>query len=153
MNPLSTAVAIPFRGGSVNCQLTIAGIYRAEMETNISIISPAEIPFTERPIMVQKCCYLYAALASVPGLRPTMDECRDLLAGPKSRYIQMELDKLMEGMTVELLEYHKQFEDGKKTNGAPDPLAAEPGGPGNGLTPSPSPGYPVPNSGRSRRGK
>ena len=146
MNPLSTVIAIPFRKGSVNCQLTIAGIYKAEMEVNIPIISPSAAPFTERPIMVQKCCYLYAALCSVPGLRPTMDECMAALAGPKSRYIQGELDKLLEGMTVELLEYHKQFDDGKN-NGAPDPLEEEPGGPDNGLMPSPLQGSVVPSSG------
>ena len=153
MNPLSPQVDIPFRKGSVKCSLSIADVYRAEFDLNIPIISPSPVAFTSRPVMAQKACYLYAALASRPGVNATLDECREALAGPKSRYIQERLDTLLEGMTVELLEYHKQFDDGKAANGAPDPLAVEPGGPDNGLTPSPSSGSAAKSSGASRRAK
>lgn len=151
MNPLAARATIPFRKGSVNCTLDIAGIFRAEQDMNMSIISPAEIPFSTRPIMVQKCCYLYAALSGVTGLNPTIDECRIALAGPKSKYIQDEIDKLLEGFVPQLVEYNKQFAD-TKSNGT-DPLAVEPGGPGNGLTPSSSPGSARKSSGAGRQGK
>ena len=151
MNPLAVKVTLPFRSGSINCTLNIAGIYRAEQDLNMPIISPSEIPFGTRPIMVQKVCYLYAALSGVAGLEPSIDECRAAMAGPKSCYIQMELDKLLEGLTPQLLEYNKQFQTGKSSS--VDPLEDAPGGAGNGLMPSPLPESPAKSSGASRRGK
>jgi len=49
MNPLSTSVAIPFRKGSVNCRLTIAAIYKAEMLLVADEWVPAGLPATKRP--------------------------------------------------------------------------------------------------------
>lgn len=150
MNPLSQKVTIPFRHGSVNCELTLPGLFKAEMELNKPIISPSATPLGERPLMAQKALYLYASLLSVPDLHPTMDEVLGMLAGPKSKFIQDALDTLLEGLTPHLLEYNKQFET--KAAGK-DPLAVEPGGPGNGLMPSQSSGSPAKSFGPSRRGK
>ena len=36
MNPLSQKVAIPFRKGSVNCTLTIAGLFKAEQDLRLA---------------------------------------------------------------------------------------------------------------------
>jgi hypothetical protein len=135
----------------VRCKLEVVDLFTAEMDLGIEIISnyPA---FQERTAATQNSCYLYAALSSVEGLKPTLAECRELLAGPKVKYVLEQLRVLCDGLAPKLTEYYKQFDDGKGEGGA-DPLPAGPGGPGNGPQPSQSPGLVPKSSGASRRGK
>ena len=131
---MTTKVTLPFRGKSFDCRLTLKGLFRAEFDLNIAIISPSSVPFHDRPQMVQMTAYTYAALASVDGLNPTLPEVQALLAGPKAAYVQQQIEALTPALTAELTEYAKQF----KVDGGGEgesPLAVADGGDSSGPTP------------------
>jgi len=142
-NPLAQKMTLPFRGRSYDCRLTLEGLFAAEMDLNMAIVSPSEKPFHERPVMVQMVCYLYAALSTVAGLNPTATECRAAMAGPKAGYISDAINSALPGLTAQLTEYAKQFRGGEES----DPLEAVHGGPDNGPLLSPGMESAAPNSG------
>lgn len=143
-NPLASKVTIPFRGRSYTAPLDLRGILAAEMDLNMSIISPTnETPFAERPLMVQMVAYLYAILSNVPNLKPTVDECREALAGPKATFIMQAINGAYPSLEAQLTEYAKQFRGGDEQR----PLAAEHGGTTNGPTPESGLESPAPSSG------
>lgn len=131
---MTTKVTLPFRGKSYTCGLPLKALFRAEFDLNISIVSPSSALFSDRPQMVQITAYTYAALSSVDGLNPTLAEVQALLAGPKSAYVQQQIEALMPALTAELTEYAKQF---KVAGGDEEtsPLADADGGGSNGPTP------------------
>ena len=130
---MTTKVTLPFRGKSYNCGLPLKALFRAEFDLNIPILSQSSTPFSDRPQMVQITAYTYAALASVDGLNPRLDEVHELLSGPKSAYVQQQIEALMPALEAQLTEYAKQF----KVDGGGDgdsPLAVADGGDSNGTT-------------------
>ena len=143
-NPLAETVAIPFRGrGSINCCLDLRSILAAETDLNICIISPGEIPFGSRPVMVRLSCFLYAMVRSA-GFATDLDEVRGMLTGDKAEYLMKAINSLIPSFEARLEAYHATFKGDAKED---IPLAGGPGGPGNGPLPSRSRGSRRKNSG------